>query len=83
MKAYIPISCSIYDKLEHFATLGKTSEIVYVNALNNTETVFDKISNLITKDKVEYLITENGLTVRLDDLIRVNGEEVMNSACSL
>ena len=79
MKAYTPISCNTYDQLEAIAVLRKTVELVYKDARLGTQTLKTQIKDLQTVDKVEYLITANQLKIRLDHLIRIDGNEVGES----
>ena len=77
---YIPISCTFYDELEALATLGKTSLISYRNEQGETEEAIGRIKDLYSKDKVEFMLLENGLRIRLDTLISVN-KKVLPRSC--
>ena len=69
---YTPISCSFYDYLEEAATLGRLSAIEYMED-NQVEKVESKILTLVIKDKIEYMVLENGQSIRLDYLLSING----------
>ena len=74
---YTPINCSYYDELEAIATLRKSVEITYYEneAPSTLENV--QIKNLYTKNKEEFVVLSNGLTLRLDYLISVDGKAVI------
>ena len=72
MKKYTPISCVFYDFLEHYATINKEVEIVYLENLENKQ-VTGVIGNLSINDKKEEVLTVNDLNIRLDLLISVDG----------
>ena len=74
----MPISCSFYDYLEEAATLKQASSIKYMkdNCIVKMEAT---IQTLIIKDKVEYMVLENGKAIRLDDLISFNGKMLPKS----
>ena len=73
-----PISCSFYDYLEEAATLGRLSIIEYMkdNCLVKVESA---IRTLIIKNKVEYLVLDNGQSIRLDYLRSFNGKPLPKS----
>ena len=68
---YKPVSCEFHDELEAFSTLKKTIEIFYESEKGETS-VIGKIVDIYSKDKVEYLLTDTHLEIRLDKLIRVD-----------
>jgi len=72
---YVPISCSFYDFLEKAATLGRLSTIEYLNE-DRVVQVESKIQTLVIKDKVEYMVLENGQSIRLDYLISFDGKSL-------
>jgi transcriptional antiterminator Rof (Rho-off) len=73
MSHYTPISCSLHDELEAAATLQKLCDIVY--RVDGEElTVTGQIADLYAQDQIEYMQLDNGLKIRLDDLIRFNGK---------
>lgn len=77
-KPYTPISCSYYDELEAFATLRQICTVNYSDLEGESTIVKSRILNLYTKNKIEYMQLENGLTIRLDQLISVNGKLLRN-----
>ena len=78
IQKYVPISCSFYDYLEEAATLGRLSTIEYMkdNCLVKVESA---IQTLLIKNKVEYIVLDNGQSVRLDYLISFNGKPLPKS----
>lgn len=75
---YIPISCSFYDYLEEAATLKKVAIIDYFE--NGIPTKIESwIKTLFIKDKIEFMMLENGQSIRLDHLIRFNGKALPKS----
>jgi Rho-binding antiterminator len=75
---YIPINCSFYDYLEEAATLRKLAIIEYLNE-GFVESIEAKIQTLLIKNKIEYMMLENGRTMRLDNIISFNGKALANS----
>ncbi len=75
---YTPISCSFYDYLEEAATLGRSSAIQYLED-NRLEKIESRIQTLVTKNKIEYLVLENGQSIRLDYLLSINGKSLPKS----
>ena len=75
---YIPINCSFYDYLEEAATLKQMAAIDYYK---NDEPIQieAKIKTLYIKDKVEYMMLDNGQSIRLDHLIKFNGKPLPTS----
>jgi Rho-binding antiterminator len=72
---YQPISCSFYDILEALATEKKTVAVEYyvnANACRCSEAV---ILDFETRDKEEFLLLDNGMRIRLDHLLSVDGKE--------
>ncbi|MTI30871.1 hypothetical protein [Xanthovirga aplysinae] len=72
---YNPISCNYYDRLEHWATRGEEVNIVFWENGRKQE-VMARIKNLFVRAKVEYMLLDNGLELRLDYLVSVEGFEL-------
>lgn len=75
---YTPISCSFYDYLEEAATLRLSSTIEYLEGDRNAK-IESRIKTLFIKDKIEFMMLENGQSIRLDHLIRFNGKALPKS----
>jgi Rho-binding antiterminator len=76
---YEPIDCNFYDLLEAAATLKKECIIEFFNTEFREEQVVSRIKNLFTDNKVEYMELENGMLIRLDKIIALNGEKLPNA----
>lgn len=74
---YEPISCDFHDELETLAVMRRTSEITYRDSSGNPATVEDRIEDIYTKGKEEFLKLKSGLVIRLDRLIEVDGKRLM------
>lgn len=83
MKPYLPINCSYYDRLEAWATLKQACNILWLDQEGIKHEVNTKINDLLLRDGVEYLIAENNLAIRLDQLISVNGIRLMGGSCAV
>lgn len=72
-KSYQPINCDYYDRLEAWATMRTPSLLVFLDENGDRQEVSAIIADLYTVNKAEYLRMDNGLAVRLDRLLSVNG----------
>jgi Rho-binding antiterminator len=72
---YKPIDCNFYDLLEACCTLRKQVKIIYLSE-DQTHTVYDIIQDLYTKEHIEYMVLASGLTLRIDQLLEVDGKLV-------
>ncbi|MEZ4888500.1 MAG: hypothetical protein R3E32_27485 [Chitinophagales bacterium] len=70
---YTPINCSFYDYFEAFAVKKQVVTIVYFNENGDTETVESRIKDLFSRNKVEYVLLENDLEIRLDYVKELEG----------
>ena len=64
------VSCDFYDGVEILAMKGKRLKITFVDETGIERVVNSPIKNLQTKDKKEYLITDEGKIIRLDKVIK-------------
>jgi len=74
---YQPISCDFYDELELLA-LRKTPATILIQTEDGIATINSVIHTFQTKNKEEFMILEDGQSIRLDLLISVNGKELKN-----
>lgn len=74
--SYQPIDCNYYDRLEAWATMKTICLLVFLDENDVRQEVSGGIADLYTVNKAEYLRMDNGLTVRLDRLLAVNGVPV-------
>ncbi|WP_337872817.1 hypothetical protein [Ignavibacterium sp.] len=79
-KDYKPIACGLYDELELRALRKQKTKITFKNDSDHVQTIDCIISDLFTKDKAEYLKTSDGLIIRLDDILEVDGI-IFNKIC--
>ncbi len=63
-KPYIPISCNLYDEFEALATLRKRVHIHYHDQELKT-CAEGIIKDFKVRDKVEYMMLDTGLEIRL------------------
>ena len=70
-KEYKRISCDLYDQLEAYAIQKKELTITYLNAASKQEQFISRITDLKTANKEEFLITADGKTIRLDQLVSI------------
>ena len=75
MEEYKPISCDYYDELEALATMKKKVEIVFRAENGGKSILLGRITDLYTRDKIEYMKLDSGLEIRLDTLIEVDGKK--------
>jgi len=73
---YQPIDCDYYDRLEAWATMRTPCLLVFLDEEGVQQEVSGLIADLYVVNKAEYLHMDNGLTVRLDRLLAVNGVPV-------
>ncbi len=71
---YTPISCGLYDLLEAAAVKGIICDIKYLGENGEDCEVRQKITQLQSENKVEYMILEDSNKIRLDKIIALNGE---------
>ena len=75
MRPYTPIDCSFYDRLEEAATLRRVIQIEYMQD-GQRRTISARINDLRLMDGAEWMILETGVSIRLDDLLRVDGHDL-------
>ena len=77
MQKYQNISCSYYDQLEAYATKRTHCSVVY-RADEKEQSTDGIIVDVFAKEGAEYLKLNNGIVIRLDQLISINGVPVSN-----
>lgn len=70
---YQPISCELHDVLESAATLRKQVPIAATGADGAATHREARITDIYGKDRIEYVVLDNGETLRLDALTEVDG----------
>jgi transcriptional antiterminator Rof (Rho-off) len=71
-KEYKPIACGLHDELELRALRKSKVELSFTDESNSIQTISCVIADIFSKDKVEYLKTDVGFIIRLDDLVVVD-----------
>ncbi len=64
--SYKPVACSFYDQLELYGLQGKKITIEYSDVNGFAQVIETEIKTLKIEKSVEYLITKEGLEIRLD-----------------
>lgn len=72
-KEYKPIACGLYDELELRALRKSKIILSYKNDNKNILTIECVIADLFSTDKIEYMKTDKGMLIRLDDIIELDG----------
>ncbi len=80
IKGYQPIDCNFHDKLLDRATRKSKVMLEYdhSNGRQKEEVVF---KDVYTKDGEEFLLTENGMKIRLDQIVSIDGEKPPQKNC--
>lgn len=79
MDEYLLVSCDFHDQLEAWATLRQTCHIIYRDAAHELIEVQGRIVDVYAADKADFLKLDNGMIIRLDKIISVNGKRA--SSC--
>ena len=69
---YVPIDCSLHDRLEDFATRRQRVVIRYAGENGEVMLTQDVITDWFVHAGAEYLRTAGGREIRLDRLISVS-----------
>lgn len=67
---YIPVSCSIYDRIESLAVKQQMVEIVFKDHNNDEIKTSGFIKNVYSENKAEYLLIGK-MNIRLDKIINI------------
>ena len=70
---YLPIDCSLHDRIEDLATRGRVVRIRYEGDEGPAETD-DALVDWFVRDGAEFLRTGAGLEIRLDRILEVDGQ---------
>ena len=74
---YRPIDCRFYDKLELWA-MHKDPVVVFYYDNEVMQMNTGTIKDIYSRQKVEYLLMEDDTEIRLDEIISVNGVELIS-----
>ena len=73
---YCPISCEFHDLLETHATMRKLTPIRFRDGDGALQLRSATITDVFSRDGAEYLSLSSGETLRLDQLIEVDGAKL-------
>ena len=76
MRTYQPIDCNFYDILEATAVKKRFVRIQFFTEFHEFQTVDALIKDLYINSGYEYMLLSNGIEIRLDRLISVDGKFV-------
>jgi len=71
---YSPISCEFHDRLEDLATLRKLTRIRFRDDEGVQQQRNATIADVYSRAGAEYVSLSSGETLRLDQLVEVDGE---------
>jgi Rho-binding antiterminator len=73
---YVPISCEFHDLLEDLATLRKLIRILYRDNEGVQQQRDATIADVYSRAGAEYALLSSGETLRLDQLVEIDGEKL-------
>ena len=79
-KEYKPIACGLYDALELRALRKQIVKLTFQNDNKENKIIECIISDLFSKDKIEFLKTDDEIVIRLDDILELDGI-IFNKSC--
>ncbi|MBW0432338.1 hypothetical protein HGB47_01775 [Leptospira yasudae] len=73
MDVYVPVSCDLYDRLEEIVLRKiRVSLELSGEGAGTTSTQKQRISDLISMNREEFAVLENGEKIRLDKILKIN-----------
>ncbi len=79
---YVPVACEWIDLIEIAATKHQPVQIE-LNHEDSSYTLSGKVRTWYTKNKVEYLQFKNGVFIRMDKILRLNGLSAQDNSCKV
>jgi Rho-binding antiterminator len=73
---YNPINCEFHDRLEDLATVRRPTQIHYRDADGTLQQRTATITDVYSRRGAEYLTLKTGESLRLDQLVEVDGEKL-------
>jgi Rho-binding antiterminator len=73
---YHPIACEFHDRLEDHATTRRPTQIRFRDDQGVERSLSATITDVYARSGSEYLTTSTGETLRLDQLLEVDGERL-------
>lgn len=71
--SYTPPSCRLYDHLEASSMRRSAAVVIYKDENGHENALETTIADLFSKDGADWARLENGLVIRLDRLVSVDG----------
>lgn len=81
-KTYKAVGCDFMDQIEILASRGKEVELTYLNEIGIAHKTITVLKTWETKEKEEFLITVDGLRLRLDYVLSIDGY-TNSQSCSI
>ena len=75
-KPYQPIDCGVYDQLEVLAMRRSACRIEFLDDAGSCRTIESPVVDVFAKSGEEFINLIDGRHIRLDRLIRLNGESI-------
>ena len=75
---YQPISCDFHDLLEAAATRRSVVTLEIRDAADVVERVQVRISDIVTRADGEYVLLDDGRSVRLDRIVSIDGARLVD-----
>ncbi len=83
-KPYKAIDCAFHDELEAAAIRRKKCSIHFLNQSDRKERYEGRILDFYIKDKIEYMVLEDDLVIRLDQIISLDNKiNPSESSCGI
>jgi Rho-binding antiterminator len=73
---YTPVSCDFHDELESLATLRQPCQLTYKNEKDEILQAEGLIVDVYAANHADYIKLENGMEIRMDRIVSVNGKEM-------
>jgi len=81
---YIPINCEFFERLELWCLQKTFCSIVYRQGNFPRDIELQAvISDIICREKADYMILDNGDEIRLDKIVSVNDYELPKNSCRI
>lgn len=75
MNNYVRVSNELFNEFNRALKKGQECSVVYLNKNNDKVSIKSKIAKFLIVDGSEYMDTKIGERIRLDRIIKFNGDE--------
>jgi Rho-binding antiterminator len=72
---YKPIDCNLYDELILLIMRKQNIQILFQNESGAEEEMDTVLKDIYSKEGEEFILLENGNTLRLDKLLKIDGKD--------